>query len=207
LLAALGLLAVTAAAAQAGEFKVGGQSFTAKAIASETFEGTAGTSTFTVPSIGLEISCASAKISGTLLLGGTGHESMLFNECKVPGNKQCTVDPIQAAFLSSVVLHAEESWLLFASKAGEPFATILILGELCTLPEKNELTGSFVALVSKSESAEQTISFANDSKTVALFKELGISISYAFGAAPALLSISSVWKLSGANKGKAWGAE
>jgi hypothetical protein len=208
-LMALSALAFAAAPANAeGEFIVGGATLKAQGIKTESISGSAGQSTFLVPGIGLELTCASAQITGQIEAGGHGKQTMSFTGCAIAGAPQCEVDPIEAKFLISVELHAGETWLLYKPlEAGQPFTIIYALGALCTFPEENELTGSFVSLVSSEALVKQTLTFKNDHKTVSSFEKLGIFISYAFGIEPALIDISTVVQLSGAKAGKTWTAE
>lgn len=202
ILVALGLLAFSAAAAQAeGQWTIKGKALTS----TETISGSAeGTSTFLVPSIKLQIACGEASVSGKLEVEGKGNQTMTFGKCVVVGAPSCKVDPIVAQFKNQLVLHGGETWIVFLPPVeGKPFTTIFILE--CAFQEVNQLTGSFIALLG-SEAVEQLLAFKSDSATAELFKPLGIKIGYAFGAAPAFLDMSSIWKLSGANAGQNWGA-
>jgi hypothetical protein len=203
MLTALGLMAFTAPAAQAtGDFTIGGKTFTALGVKEETVTGKSeGSPAFLVPSINLQLVCEGATISGTLKAGGHGEETMTFSGCKTV-KAPCSADPIVAKFLSSIVLHAGETWMRFDPPSGsKAFTTILLLGEECPLPEVNELSGAFIALVG-SETVEQLLSFKADEATNKLF-----GTSYAFGGHPAFLDISALWQLSGPLTGQKWGAQ
>ena len=105
LLAVLGLMAVTAGAAQAvelelkkGEFTLEGSTFTAKSLGSEQVTGTGDEGTLLVAEVNLNLECGGADVvSGTVLLGGTAHASLLFLGCKVQGNSFCKVYPTKEA--------------------------------------------------------------------------------------------------------------
>ena len=200
---ALCLMAFSATSAGAQEFTIEGKTLKEHGITKATLAGEIeGNAVFHVPGLGLELSCAEGTATGTISQSGHGEQKLLLDKCTAgPG---CEVDPIKAEFLTLVVLHKEEPWLLYTPFNGLTFALITNSGE-CALPEDSPLKGSFIALVGPN-AKEQLLSFANDSGTTALFKELGIKISYAFGAQPAILAISVVLKLSGEHAGKGWGA-
>lgn len=197
-LAVLGLVAFTASAAQAsGSFIVlGSEKLFPVAVTGEA----EGQSAFLVPSLKLEIICQKATIEGTLETGGHGKETMTFKECTVP-KTPCEVDPIVAKFLSEVLLHAEGTWLKFTPQEGKSFTTIFLLGGECPLPKTNELSGAFVAKINAGEAKEQLLTFATDEATKKLF-----GVNYAFGVQPAILEMSSIWKLAGSHLGCSWGA-
>jgi hypothetical protein len=175
LLAVVSMMAVTAAAAQAGEFRVGGpegttdtgKTFTVHGIASESVEGTIGHGILLVPVIGLEILCTGGTFSATVLLGGVVHATALYNGCIVVGNKNCVVyenksddealvngGHVVASGLGELILHKNvttnenETYL---KVAGAPFSTIYLGNvpgkKLCTLTLANEVSGSTAFLL------------------------------------------------------------
>jgi len=199
-LAVLGLIAFTATAAQAsGNWMINGSALKSNESISGASEGS---SVFKVPSIKLEISCKEATVSGTLELNGLGKETMTFTKCESPGLPGCSpIEPITAKFLSEMLLHAEEPWLIFRPPVkGGSFTTIFFDPAKCALPEENELTGAFAALLGKEETTQHLLSFIAGKTAESLF-----GLKYSFGINPAELAISSIWELSGANKGKVWG--
>jgi len=200
-LAVLGLMAFVAATAQAkGEFAILG-----KAIGSaETIVGSAeGKSTFLVPSLGMELVCEKATVEGTIKTGGHGEQTLNFTSCTTPPTPTCSVvEPIVANFLTLVLEHAGEKWILFTPPTGSKNFTIIKFksGTGCPLPLNNELTGSFIALIGP-ESSKQLLEFKSDKATQELF-----GTKYSFGTQPAFLDMSVIWELSGASKGCKWGA-
>jgi hypothetical protein len=199
-LAVLGLMAFAAATAQAkGEFAILG----AAIKSTETIKGEAeGKSAFLVPSIGLEIVCEKATVEGTIKVGGHGEQKLTFSNCTVPPAPQCIVEPIIAEFLTLVLEHAGEKWLLFTPPTGSKNFTIIKFKKEtgCTLPLTNELTGSFIALIG-AESSKQLLQFKSDEATQKLF-----GTQYAFGTHPAFLDMSVIWESSGKSAGCKWGA-
>ncbi len=93
LLAALGLMAFAASAQATGEFLIeeGGvkKTFTEHKIAEESVSGTVGEGLLLVPGLPLTIKCTGGTFSGTVLLGGTAHASILFSGCEQPGVGAC----------------------------------------------------------------------------------------------------------------------
>jgi hypothetical protein len=199
-LAVLGLMALTAATAQAkGEFAILG----AAIKSTETIKGAAeGKPAFLVPSLGLEIVCEGATVEGTIETAGHGEQTLKFSNCTAPPTPTCIVEPIVAKFLTLVLEHAGEKWLLFTPPTGSKAFTIIKFksGTGCPLPLTNELTGSFIALIG-TESSKQLLEFKSDKATQELF-----GTKYSFGVQPAFLDMSVIWELSGKNAGCKWGA-
>lgn len=84
LIAAIGLLAISAVAAQAeGEWKIGGKTLPELNIEEESLSASLdGTFIYTVPSLSLEIKCLKVdSLKGRVLLKGAGELSLLFLEC------------------------------------------------------------------------------------------------------------------------------
>lgn len=83
LLAALGLMAVSAAGAQAsGEFTILGHSFTNHPLGSESVEGEFAQGELLVPGLNITFNCTGGLIFGTALLGGVAHVTVLYNGCR-----------------------------------------------------------------------------------------------------------------------------
>jgi len=89
LLAAISVMAVSAAAAQAAHFAIEGTPLAAGD--SETVAGTGVEGELLVPGIGLNINCTSSAFTGTLLPAGAADASVLFSGCTVLGNKFCKI--------------------------------------------------------------------------------------------------------------------
>jgi len=233
LLAALSVLAVTAAAAQAGEFTLTNGSpettgtFTTKAVASETVAGTAGAGTLLVPTV-VTINCTSGDVtSATVLLGGTAHATLLALGCTVEGAvKTCLVYPtkadmeaktnagdITASGLGLLILMGTapvKHYLLLEEKevggVKTPFTTVYFSPEPCTLPLENVITGSTVLELP----GALTQSVNQELKTIpqATLESLFPSDKLAFGGHPAWLDGATAQAhLTGANLNKKWGAE
>jgi hypothetical protein len=230
LLAAVSMMAVTVAAAQAGEYRVEGHTFTVHGIASESVEGTIGHGILLVPGLSLEILCTGGTFSGTVLLGGVAHAQALYNGCVVVGNKNCVIyenkmddelflnsGHIVASSLSEVILHNGEHYL---KVSGAPFGIIYFGNQagkkLCTLPLENEISGSTAFLLPNALSnlinqlihplttADEELLNLNAKK-----EGLNLGLQLFYGKELALLDggIISDAHLTGALKGKTWGAE
>lgn len=215
LLAALGLLTVTAAAAQAGEFRVEKSTFASKGIMSETFQGTAGKTQFSVSWLGFEISCSGAELSGTISQGGSTSAKAKFNECQVVGNKFCKIYPTSSDRTAKtnagqipiqgngeLLLHAGSHYVKFPS---QQFTVLFMtIGGGCTLPAEMIAAGSAAVKFSSalSELVEQPFAAATGAESALL------KVSVTCGGEPAeILGSSGTVKLSGANTGKTWGLE
>jgi hypothetical protein len=214
LVAALSLMALTAAGAQAGEFKVGGKTFTAAGVTSETVGGTLPLGILLV-SNGLEIHCNKGDVKHALAKqGGTASAELLFLECKVLNNKFCTIYPTEedleeetnsgriiAAGSGELILHSGAHYLKAASAS---FSTVYMGGPACTLPAKNVVSGSTALSLPSalSELVEQPVSTIN-AATEALLK-----VQLFYGKETATLDgAAGAAKLTGENAGKTWGGE
>lgn len=215
LLAVLGVLAVTAAAAQAGEFRVNKSTFAASGITSETFDGKVGASTFSVAWLGFEIKCASATLSGTASKGGSASVQANFVGCEVVGNKFCKIYPtktdmevktnageIRISGQGATLLHGGNHYVKFPQQT---FTILFIKGAGCTLPVEMEAAGSAAVKLPSalSELVEQPFAAVAGKVESAL---LEVSVRCAGEPAEILGSEGSL-SLNGANKGKTWGLE
>jgi len=163
LLAALGLMAF-AASAQAGEWLintgVGGthKTFTEHGIASETVLGTVAAGKLLVPSLSLTVLCTGGTFTGTILLGGTAHASVLFSGCEAEGIPVCkpfettakmetnlTADKgfISASGLGELLLMGGKHYLLVSSTEAAPF-TKIEWPKICALTLLNKVFGNYV---------------------------------------------------------------
>lgn len=221
LVAALAVMAFTASAAQAGEYRIEGKTLTEKGLASESVSGTLAKGKLLVPGLALTFVCLKGKGTGTVLLGGTAHATILFEECSVEGNKFCKtyetkakmeseVEPgnITASGLGEVILMEGKHYLLVSSGAGifsQIFLTKSTKG--CTLPLEETVTGStvFSLPTALTSSVNQTLSTIPQAELEKLFP----SDVLKYGNQTAWLDEggSTNLALSGANIGKAWGAE
>jgi hypothetical protein len=152
LAAAFSLLAVTAVAAQAASWDVGGS-----ALASDTQGVTAAATSgseflLLVPAKELIIHCKKvvADSPGSVLnLDGSATADLLFSECTTLSKgvlqKNCDPGTILAGVKALQILHNGVDYLLFEpSLATGVFATITF-GGLCSLPSPTNITGSIVA--------------------------------------------------------------
>lgn len=250
LIAALGLMAFTAAAAQAGEFKIGektvenekkekeqvlDKTFTAAGLSSESVSGTVGAGKLLVPGLKLTFLCTGGTASGTVLLGGTVHATILFSGCSVEGNTFCKTYEtkekmkthlladrgfIAASGLGEIVLMSKTknekgeevapfSHYILVSSGATPFSTIYLSSttEGCTLPLEEPVTGStvFFAPNALKPLVNQTLSTMTQAELEALFP----SDVLKYGNQTAWLDEGGTTNaaLSGANIGKAWGGE
>jgi hypothetical protein len=223
LIAALGLMAF-AASAQAGEYTIneGGvhKTFTEHGIASESVEGTVAHGTLLVPGLGLTILCTGGTFSGTVLLGGTAHASILFSGCEgIPNGTVCkpfetkakmetnlTADKgfIAASGLGQIILHEGKHYLLVENTT--EFTTIY-WPKLCALTLENVVKGSYVFELPTALElglVNQTIVPLLQEVIEKLFPKDLLSYSNQ----PAWLHPGTATAhLSGALKGKFWGAK
>lgn len=223
LIAALGLMAFMAAAAQAGEFKVEGSTFTSKAISSESVSGSVGAGKLLVPGLALTFKCTGGTASGTVLLGGTVHATILFSGCEVEGNKFCKIYEtkakmeteleadrgfIVASGLGEIVLMEGKHYILVSSGA-TPFSTIYLTRSTkgCTLPLEEPVSGStvFFAPNALTMLKEQTLSTMTQTELEKLFSADVLK----YGNQTAWLDEGGTTNaaFTGANKGKTWGGE
>lgn len=192
LMAALSVMALTAAASQAAtEFNLAGKTFTLDGTASEDVLGLGGLGILLTVESGIEFHCNDAHIKGTILLGGTVHIHILFLECTVGAkgtkNKFCTTYPssadrtaktnggdILAEGLGEVINH-NGTYYVKASSA--TFSTIFLTkGSGCTLPSENAVSGSAAlkAPLATTESLNHTV----ETITAAERTLLGVQLEY-----------------------------
>jgi hypothetical protein len=156
LMVAIGLMMVMAAAAQAGEFRLNGQTFANLGLAQETFSGESGAGKLLVPGLSLTIECTSGDVTGIAFRGGTVLANVLFLGCKVAGNLFCKVYPteadrnakigagdITAVGKGPLLLMGGKHYLL-AEEDGQAFTLIWFskASEGCTLNSGECVTGS-----------------------------------------------------------------
>jgi hypothetical protein len=209
LMAALSLMAITATAAQAGEFKVKGNSFASQSIKSESVEGQVALSEFSVWGLGIQIHCPVGDLSGTIFQGGTVKLEVLFLECQVAGNKNCTIyeqeeenpGKIRTAGEGELIFHNGNHYVKFESEA---FNIVYIKGAKCTLPEEMVAQGSAALEVSTALSELVNQSFSNiDYETEEL---LGVSL-FCSAEPSTVLGTEGTISLSGTREGQAWGVQ
>lgn len=206
ILAALGLMAFTATAAQAsGTFLVAGLSGSWTAEATGKGENIL-ESYLQVLKLNLKLAChqisvTNAKISNA----GHGTGTISFSSCLVTDNAgnevDCTLhEPINANVLALVVLHNSKPYILF-SPTGANFAVVKSLGEFCTLPKEAAVTGSVVVSISNPDGDDVT-KLISTKNMLSLFT----ADKLFYGAHEGHLVADAEVALSGIHEGLKWGA-
>jgi hypothetical protein len=154
--AALGLMAFTAAGAQAsGSFLIAGLGAFTNVPITGVAENTL-TSRLLILKLNLEIFCHAGKVTnGSISSNGHGSATIVFEGCLAQGvsgttglltGSACTMERnIEAKVLALVVLHNTKPYILFSPAEGEAFA--LVLEHTCPLPEHALIKGSVVASI------------------------------------------------------------
>lgn len=216
LLAASCLTALTATSAQAGEFRIGGGTMTAKGIASETINGSLTAGDLLVGGGGgglnLQIHCEGGSTSGTISKGGSAQAAFLLSGCYVVGNANCIIYPAENEFGTAGEIFIEGSGTLVLSGfpspityivfSGTNLGTVYFSGAKCALPEENELSGSFGLRFGAGEHVIETLS---DLASV-LDEILGTKLLLG-GDKAEFDNLGASVSLAGANTGNVWGAE
>ncbi len=213
LITALGLMAFTAAGAQAtGEWKIGGQTMTALGITEESFTGNLGTGIkrlFLIKSLNIEIKC-SAWQALNALIRGHGHLKLrdLLKICKVfadegeePELSACGVKSTGKAageietveIEGEVILSEGTNYVLTKPAVAGPFATIEITGAACAEKGSYPLTGTVVYALG-TEAKELFITPVKE------FTGDGLK----FGENKAFMGGAALLQLTGAKTGAAW---
>jgi hypothetical protein len=226
LIAALALMAFTAAAAQAGEFRVEGKTFATHKLASETVSGNVAEGELLVPGL-LTVNCTGGTFTGTAFAGGNASATILYSGCTVLGNKFCfpfedkakmegnlaeNKGFIKASGTGKLVLMGTSHYLLVESTE---FATIYLTKSTsgCTLPLENKVSGSTVlelpgALANTVNQEIKTIAQATLESLFEAAKGENKVNTLLYGNQLAWLDGGTAQAaLSGALKGKTWGGE
>jgi hypothetical protein len=172
------------------ELKVKSESLSVKAL-----------SAFKITSVGgVKVECSTASGESLAITASGGVEGTIaLSSCTVPGNKFCTVKSIKLKVVGQFVERFGESFVGFKGIAKEPLGTFLFEGELCVLPEENELNGTIAGKLSLGESTERVIAFSESSAK-------GAEAQLFLGAEKASIPSGELsLALSGAQKGKSWG--
>jgi hypothetical protein len=148
LLVAVGVMAVSASAAQAKWLllKNGASTNTLDLV----IQGLLGE--LLVPNLGLAIHCTGASGTASITSSGataTGSATVVFEGCTVLNNPKCTIlgeegvpateGKIIAGGKGELGMNGAEEVLVKAK--GEPFTTFYFMGAFCTLPEETEVKG------------------------------------------------------------------
>lgn len=216
LLGALSLLALSAASAQAGLFKVNLKELLALITGSQV-----GESLFLVPARNLTIKCSTGKLeSGSEIING--HEALIkieFSGClaflhKPPFNHiPCKIHNFLFTAKGFPKLHpANHPLILFEPdvKAGAThtellnalFGHILFLEETCPLPELNPVRGAIVALVDNNHTSKPRLLFTHALQALA---ESALGDKVLFGTFPASLQATVDIEATGAHLGASLG--
>jgi len=219
LLAALGLIALTASAAYAGEFRVAGKTFTEAGIEEETATGTGGSITLT-SSGGVKLTCSTVDYGKvTWLKKGDIHANNVKTlGCSIAGNEACEVFPTEkdaenktnAKTLTvtadgRLVLSGTSHYIELVGLGAEKLVMkVYLVGASCSLPKESKVTGStaFELPSALTEWSQQPMKMTKPETA----KLLGVQLF--FNKETATLSANEAsLELSGANAGKTWGAE
>jgi hypothetical protein len=214
--AALGLMAFSAIAAQAEDLTDGGAagSFTilgsAALVAGATFTGVqVGASKLLVPGRNLSIECKEgALLEGKFLSSTEALVIILFKKCAaLVASKEteevagCTITNGKDITASAIILsrlHGGELFLLLHPDLGATFTTLEFEKEKgCALPLKNNITGLISALDDNSTAVSHLILFSQ-----AIQKLLGAKML--FGTFESFVDAHKTFSLTGFHLGCAW---
>lgn len=203
-LATLFLIPLTASAKGEGEFKVGGKTFAELKIEEESISSSIDGvfSLLVAAKAPYQLNCSELALNGgSILLKGILHGTLALTKCTVLedespfGEVSCTVDPIEAKVLASIVLHGGHTYLLFTLSSGTVFTTVKLLGNFCSLAKESSLEGSFAVEVD-AEAVSPKLTLVNSTTEVLLGDSMTLAGSKASPTGTILVS------LSGSNKGK-----
>lgn len=190
LAAMLVLGAIVAGAAQASPvWKIGGKTLAEKGISQEEFI-SEGTFKIESPSLKLEILC-SETASGYIIGKSELEEKISFTNCKIPHGEACKVEPSNTDWLkgTSDELLSKDIY----SEGWKAFMSIHLVGVECPLTGFfEEVKGGIFLPQYGPEAAKLAVT---TSGTAHYGKEL------------LTFSGTSTWRLTGINKGKAFGAK
>ena len=181
LMAALGLMAFSAVAAQAENLSDGGKAAkflvggSAALSVGATFSAEqVGTGTLLVPGR-VDILCTKGTTSGEVknetdasgnaeFTGCTAWQPVTVLGASHVTKAACTVkEPIKAEGLALPKKHEGNSYILLEQKEGSAlFTTIFLEGAECPLTKENKVTGSVVGLIDKNGTTEPTLLFSHE---------------------------------------------
>jgi len=211
ILAALGLMAVTAGGAQAsGTFLIAGLAapWSNVPIVGEADAPLANQNRFWILNLNIEVYCHEAAVGGTISSNGHGHAEIKFTTCLVhPVNSSgelilepCQLDSsILGKTLVLVILHNSKPYLLFSPLEGK-FLFHLTDTEPCPVPVAG-FSGSIVATVSNPDGDDVT-KLISTKGTLALFT----TDKLFYGKNEVHLDADFYISLSGGHQGLKWGA-
>jgi hypothetical protein len=231
LVAALGLIAFSAAAAQAAP-----PSWLVLAnttlVKTETISGKLHSPTALLKSVigvtktPILIHCSTLTVTDGLLFGtssgagveGTALGILKFTNCLTlleeggvfVDSPNCKpAEPIEAAVKALLILHSTKTFILFEPDSGEVFTSIKFVAP-CVLPESTNITGEVVAECVKAANLNEEEPCLSDivSHVIQPLKvpTLVATNVLKFGKNEASLTGAAALELSGAHAGKVWGA-
>ena len=209
ILAALGLMAVTAGGASAsGTFLV--QELAGvwdAAILGKGDNPLDNENRLLVLNLKIEFFCHSGSAGGKINQAGHGHTTVEFKECFASGVNQdgdligeiCELEnDIVAKALAQVVLHSTKPYILFSPLEGEFYGVINT--EPCPIPTAS-LKGNVVANISNPD-GDNLVKLLSTKAMLGLFT----TDKLFYGKNEAHLDVDGNVELSGAHENKAWGA-
>jgi hypothetical protein len=218
IMAALGLMAFTAAGAQAGQGEwlintINGVKTLKELGGLESITGEEeGKGSLLILKLNLSLTCNETEVVNAHIVSSPlGHAkgTIEFSDCEVldskgEPNEACVLhEPIVAEALALIIKHGGTGYLLFApAKEGAPFATVKALdkeeeGE-CLLPDEAEVKGSVVAEIKVKDQVNMLIS---TKLTLILFPNHKLF----YGNHEAHLFVDALIRLTGPHLGRAWG--
>lgn len=205
LLAAMGLVMLTAASAQAaGDWRVEGKAITEPVEVSGEID--KGVFSFLVPKIGFKLVFESFSIDeGLLLPGGKSYKVLLFTKGKLYSISPltlattCEVGDLTFKVKGTLFLHNGVTYELLSPMEGLTLTITTYYGGECFMPQEVELRGHMVLEANPEFATENAVQLVKQA-SVPLFPGHGI----VFGAHPMTLDGSALLSLSGKSKGLKW---
>jgi hypothetical protein len=189
---ALSLAAILATSAQAAEFQIQGK----PALLATLTGSQEGTGSLLIPGRNLTINCQSTAVNvgSEIVSPSKALVKLTFSMCSALNHAKGTELPctIDNPTVTALFLPLAGNTLLKEPDSSETFTTVLLLGEICPLPEENPVQGTLTAEVKTNNSVVDLITFNKSS---------GIN----FGGFPSTFTGSATLELTGAHKGLKFG--
>jgi hypothetical protein len=214
-LAALGVTALSAIAAEAFEWRIEGKTMKALGLKEETKTSEGGSFLFesSIAKVDIELECEKETDTGKVfseLSGagkeGTGEETMSFSgKCKVVKPSGCTVaEPIKVAAKTRLVELEKVMYEVYEPLAGAMFGEITI--GVCAVKGAYKLKGAFCGEVEPllTELVEQPVRFSQARLDICVAKAK--IADFTLEGVHAVFTGNSKRKLSGANAFQKWGS-
>jgi len=193
MLAALGLMSVSAVGAQAGQWTINGKALGAPGYAP--FQSKGGP--ITISSSGVDFACPEMISGGNLLTSGLGTAYVSLVDCTVAGSEVCDIGPKYTDLKADLRLNADGSELTFENVSGS--LTIVSVEEECALIEGESLSVKLSGKITANAGAD-----AVQLPLTFLGAKDNLSMDWGGGKAE-VKGKASMW-LTGANVGKLLGA-